>query len=424
MTNYRAAGALVLACLAVTAMAVTGVGSSQGPSSVGPQPTILSDDGAPGAVSGPSGDEPVRVGVIGTGFDPSNPALQGRIGSATRIGGPRLLAAPSGHGTAVAEIVAERSPDARLYLVSVGRAPTPERYERAVDWLLTQDVDVIVDAGSYFPRTAAGLDRIEQAADRAAQQGVAVVTSAGNYATRHWRGTAHRQGWVSFADDADRNRLGDGAIEGRVTLRLYWQGAADYDLYLYRSVTDGPDELVASSRREAGGAEAIDTTVSAGEYYVRVYAERGGEPVDLFAASHRLTHADASGSSLPPATVDGVISVGATGLDGERAFSSAGRDVTAPDGVETTAAGRFTGTSAATPLVGGTVSELIDADGDLSPSEIERVLRETADGPADRLDSDDALRRVRNETDGSDTRDRPKLDGGTPRDSYGFTASS
>lgn len=391
--------AVVVACLAVAAAVVAGLGGANTvESGDAPQPVIPDEERVPvEAVAVTDESETVRVGVIGTAFDRSNPALRGRVAAINQLGGPRLLSGPSDHGTAVAEIVAERSPAADLYLASVGRAPTPERYARAVDWLLAQDVDVIVDAGSYFPRTATGLDRIERAARRAAEEGIAVVTSAGNYATRHWRGTPREAGWVQFADGVGRNRLSDGSISGRVTLRLYWQGSADYDLYLYRRVANDPDELVAASRRETGGAEAIDTVVPEGEYYVRVYAESGGGvPLDLFAASHRLTHTSRRGSSLPPATVESVIAVGATAEDGERRYSSAGRDVTAPDGFRTTAAGRFAGSSAATPVVAGTVSTIIATDRDLTPSQIQRILTETADGSADRIDPDGAIRRVRN----------------------------
>lgn len=400
MVNWRAAGVV---WLVVAAAIVAGVGGADDVAPPdGPRP-VIPDQGviAGSTTTGPETGETVKVGVIGTRFDRSHPALTGRVGDARRIGGVRPFAAGGDHGTAIAEIVAERSPSATLYLAALGPAPTPDGYARAVEWLEGRDVDVIVDAGSYFPRTARGLDRIERVAEQAADDGVAFVTSAGNYANRHWRGTTDDRGWVSFASSATRNRLGTGAISGRVTLRLYWEGTTDYDLYLYRRVPDGEDRVVARSTREAGGAEAIDTVVGEGEYYVRVYADdAGGNTVDLFAANHRLAHADSAGSSLPPATSSDVIAVGAVGPDGERAYSSTTRDVTAPDGVETTAAGRLLGSSAAAPIVASTVTSMLVASDrrELSPTEIRRILTETADGSADRLDTAEALARVRNTT--------------------------
>lgn len=393
ITHNRTA---LVAGLVVTAVIVAGLGGANDVSrSAGPQP--VPDRSSVASVTAASGDE-IRVGVIGSRFDRSNPALAGQLGGIRRGGGIRPLATGSAHGTAVAEVVAERSPAATLYLAELGPAPSPEEYVRAVEWLTAHDVDVIVDAGSYFPRRAAGLDRIERAAEAAATDGVAYVTSAGNYANRHWRGTAADTGWVSFTPGSDANRLGREMTAGQVTLRLYWEGQADYDLYLYRRVPDGPDQLVAQSARDSGRAEAIDTVVTPGEYYVRVYAESGGVPVDLFAANNRLAHADSLNSGLPPATGSNVIAVGAADATGERAYSSDVRDVTATDGVRTTAAGRLVGSSAATPVVAGTVTSMLAAsDGQtLSPMEIHRILRETADGSADRLDSEAALARVDN----------------------------
>ncbi len=358
--------------------------------------------------------EVVRVGIIGSQFAADHPSLSGRVGSRARIGGsPALLRSGGGslHDTAVAEIVAERSPSATLYLVGIGSRPTATRYTSAVDWLLDREVDVIVDAGSYLPRTGRGLDRFESAAGRAATAGTVFVTSAGNYAQRHWRGRGDGTGWVSFGPTATRNYLGGtanrtndspaSAIRGPVTLRLYWTGEADYDLYLYREVSDGPDQIVASSIRRNGTAEAIDTVVTEGDYYVRVYNREGSAPVDLFAATHSLSHTSPGGSALPPATARGVISVGALGAGGRaRPYTSAGGDVSVPDGIETDVAGRFRGTSAAAPVVAGTVSSMVARTGGraLSPGEIARILRETADGRQNRLDPDAALARVDNET--------------------------
>ncbi|MFB6176952.1 MAG: S8 family serine peptidase [Halobaculum sp.] len=344
--------------------------------------------------------------MIGSAFDRDHPSLTGRVAAAHRIGGmPWFLQRrdPSLHDTAVAEIVAQRSPSANLYLAAVGRSPTPEQYTRAVNWLLARDVDVIVDAGSYFPRTSRGVEQFESAAARAAEAGAVFVTSAGNYADQHWRGRPSGTGWVSFAPGVKRNELGTGVVSGRVTLRLYWEGRADYDLYLYRDVPGPRDELVAKSARATGSTEAIDTVVPKGRYYVAVYARTGSVPVDLFAPGYSLAHADAAGSSLPPATARGVIAVGSVGPNGAlRAYTSSVRDVSAADGVQTDAVGEFSGTSAAAPIVAGTVSSMVAETDDekLSPSEIETILQQTATGEVNRVDADAAVARAANVTDG------------------------
>lgn len=350
--------------------------------------------------------ETVKVGVIGSAFDRDHPSLTGRVGAVQRIGGsPWFLQRrdPSLHDTAVAEVVTERSPSADLYLAGVGRSPTADQYSRAVDWLLTRDVDVIVDAGSYFPRTDRGVEQFETAAARAADSGAVFVTSAGNYAKQHWRGQSNGAGWLSFAPGVKRNELGDGLVSGRVTLRLYWEGRADYDLYLYRDVPGPNDELVAKSARESGRTEAIDTVVPSGNYYVAVHARSGSAPVDLFAPGYTLAHADPAGSSLPPATARGVIAVGSVGPNGAlRAYASSARDVSAADGIETDAVGEFSGTSAAAPIVAGTVSSMVAETDErkLSPRQVEAILRETATGKLNRIDADAAVARAANTTDG------------------------
>lgn len=353
-------------------------------------------------------DGTVRVGVVGSAFDPDHNSVARRVEGHRRLGGgPFGLQRTSGtsHDTAVAEIVAERSPSARLYLASVGASPTPDRYATAVDWLLANDVDVIVDAGSYFPRTDDAVRQFERVAGRAAGEGAVFVTSAGNYAERHWRGRVSDPGWVAFdRSGTTRNPLGEGVTDGRVTLRLYWEGDANYDLYVYRRVPGGPDELVASSTRDAGSVEAVDTRLSSGEYYVRVYGHGGTGTVDLFAARTQLGHTTATGSALPPATVDGVVSVGAVTDAGRvEPYSSDGEDVSAIDAVDTDAAGRFEGTSAAAPVVAGTVSTMVahaGSDG-VAPARVEEILRETADGRYDRVDPDQAVARARNATAGA-----------------------
>jgi hypothetical protein len=356
----------------------------------------------------PAGDDAVRVGVIGSAFGATE-ALEGRVAARYRTSGPRFGLVAGEHDAAVASVVARRAADSSLYLAAVGYEPTPAEYARAVDWLVGQDVDVIVDAGSYYPRTADGRDRIAGAAERATAAGTVVVTSGGNTARRHWRGDVTDAGWTAFdANGTQGNRLGDGPISGAVTLRLYWSGAGDYDLYLYRDVADDPDRVVAKSTRESGRAEAIDAVLPRGSYYVAVYArDPGGGSIDLFAARHRLAVAGANGSAVAPATAESAISVGAVGRDGRlTAYSPTDTDVRAPGTVTLPDGTSLEGTSAAAPAVAVAVAEMAAAAGDegLTPGQVERLLRETAsDG---RIDPEAAVAAVR-----ADNRTRGTHDG-------------
>lgn len=332
--------------------------------------------------------EGVTVGIVGESFDAEDPGIADRVAGHERFGGRLQAFRDTEHGTAVAEIVAGTAPESELYLAAVGPEPTTNRYDDAVRWLVERDVDVVVDAGSYFPKTTNASANLSRTAQYAIDNGAIYVTSAGNYAGHHWSGVGTESGWVNVSETGQANALGDGSISGRVSLRAQWDSSADYDLYLYRDMPGSDDPVVAkSTRRERGGMEAVDVAVPEGHYYVALYAHEGVDDpgtVELFSARHRLSNADAAGSVVAPTTGRGVITVGALGSDGSvRSYSSLGPDGTvdlsAPDGVKTNASGAFYGTSAATPFVGGAAA-LVASQGDVSPAETEYLLERTSRG--------------------------------------------
>jgi len=341
----------------------------------------------------------VSVGVIGQGFGASG-AIDSHVATRRQVGeAPESTA----HDTAVAEVVSETAPDANLYLAGVGRTPTPAEYAAAVEWLTARGVDVIVDSGSYFPSVAADERRITAAAERAADEGVVFVTSAGNYADRHWTGPGTTDGWVTFAGGDAANALADGdTLRGRVTVRLRWRSATDYDLYLYRRLPNGADRVVAKSVADEAGpgrtVEGIDVAVPRGQYYVAVYADGAATTsaatsgrVQVFAARHELEHATARGSMVAPATSERVVAVGAAANGEQLAYSSlsaAGTvDLTAPAGARTSADPTFAGTSAAAPYVAGTAALVKAAGRDPSPERVEAILERTADGEGETVDA-------------------------------------
>ncbi|MFW5939406.1 MAG: S8 family serine peptidase [Halolamina sp.] len=336
--------------------------------------------------AGVTGDD-VRVGVLGSQFAPAGSPIDDEVVGSRQFGGDeRELFADTTHDTAVAEIVTRTAPDADLYLASVGTDGSPERYERAVEWLRAKDVDVVVDSGSYFPTSPAGMAKLNEVAAETAENDTAFVTSAGNYADSHWAGMGE-SGWVSFENDTRYNTLGDGEISGTTSLRLYWTGDADYDLYLYRAES-GEDTLVAKSTGEDAGngshSEAIDARLPGGEYYVAVRGgpNASGTDVELFASNHELAISSENGGMVAPATAEGVIAVGAVdGVSGEpRPYSSTGPelDISAPDGAATSSAGDLYGSSAAAPLAAGTLALMLGENDRLSATGAEYVLRDSA----------------------------------------------
>ncbi|MFB6102582.1 MAG: S8 family serine peptidase [Haloplanus sp.] len=337
----------------------------------------------------------VDVGVIGRGFDTSG-VIAPHVVARRQVGDPARRTA---HDTAVAEIVSETAPSANLYLAGVGSTPTPAEYATAVQWLTDRGVDVIVDSGSYFPSVAADGRRITAAAERATAEGVVFVTSAGNYANRHWAGSGTDDDWVAFADGDAANALADGnRLRGRVTVRLRWRSAADYDLYLYRRLPNGPDRVVAKSVGDDTGpgrtVEGVDVAVPRGRYYLAVYADDPApesDRVQVFAARHRLEHTTAHGSMVAPATSERVVAVGAAANGEPAAYSSLSTggtvDLTAPGAARTGADATLAGTSAAAPYVAGTVALMASGEHDPSPARVEAILERTADGESDSLDA-------------------------------------
>lgn len=350
--------------------------------------------------------EGVKIGVIGSRFTADHPAIDDRVNDYRQFADDgRLLADGGAHDTGVAEIVGRTAPNASLYLAGVGSRATPETYEAAVDWLLANDVDVVVDSASYFPPDADGMDRMNAVAANASDD-VVFVTSAGNYAAHHWGGRVAASdsagGWVEFAPDTAYNFLGDGAVSGQVSLRLYWSGDADLDLYVYRNVAGADDPIVAKSAADQSGdgshAEAIDVSLPEGHYYVAVRRRSVGGPteLDLFAANNALAVTSSNGSMVAPATAEDVIAVGATDDAGQhRHYSSIGPllDISAPDGAYTEAAGELYGSSASAPVVAGTVALMVSQNGNLTPEQTTDLLKSTAreaDGHL-HLNADDAV---------------------------------
>ncbi|WP_224336232.1 S8 family serine peptidase [Haloprofundus halobius] len=328
----------------------------------------------------------VAVGVVGTSFDSEAASIRSHVAGHRRAVerstdggvavGPRR--SDGRHDTAVAAVVAETAPDTELYLAAVGDNPTPEEYERAVEWMMANDVSIVVDAGSYFSSDPTTNGRITAVAERAASNGTLFVTSAGNYANSQWVGEGPSEGWVNFSNETQGNRLAGGNVtRGTVSLRLSWNTSADYDLYLYRDRGGGPDPVVAKSVRRQNASndsapddanasgeswEAIDVSVPHGRYYVAVDAHNGSNESRLRLLSSRqsLEHTVSNGSVVAPATGDGVVAVGAVDADSGRAAQYSSRsdtfvDVWGPASVRTEF-GSLEGTSAAAPYVAGTAA--------------------------------------------------------------------
>lgn len=328
--------------------------------------------------------EGVKVGVIGASFGSHATLGSGVSDHATfhRSTAEPVPGTEANHGFQVASVVAGSAPDAELYLADVGHAPKPDEYRDAVEWLVKSDVDIIVDAGSYAPLDEPTRSVFGWAAEYTADADVLFVTSAGNFGNKHWSGTAVESGWVPVETTTEANQIGEGQIEGAVSLRLYWETNDRFDLYLFKHRSNAEDVVVASDER-AGGAAAIDATLPRGTYYAAIHAPEQVEDrtqLRLFSLTQPLRHTEPDGSVLEPAATDSVVAVGANAPNETlRADSSRlGSTMAGPGSVETTDE-TIVGTSAAAPYVAGTAALVKSTDGSLSSAETRDVLSETAE---------------------------------------------
>lgn len=356
--------------------------------------------------------EAMTVGVVGSGFRMSHPSVADQVRMYRMFSDP----GPPVHGTAVASVVADTAPDAKLHFAAVGPETSPAEYREAVDWLVESGADVVVDSGSYFGQPGDGTGSISAVASSVPDD-VTFVTSAGNYAQRHWSGTESPDDdspEVAFADGQTKNFLDGGtSLSGRISLGLQWNGSADYDLYLYRQTPAG--DWIWQSSETDGNAENISISVPKGQYYVSI--ERDGpapaEPTELsLFANRKLEHRTANGSLTAPATAPGVVAVGTTENGQAAPFSSRGPtddglgvDVVAPDDVAITGATLGNGTSFAAPYVAGAIALLRGEYPGLTTEAVVRAIKLSAvdvgvEGPDPatgygRLDAAAALARAR-----------------------------
>ena len=369
----------------------------------------------------------VSVGIVDpTGFDRESKAIAGHVAEARAFGAGSADETGEAHGTATAAVVSRTAPDADLYLT---RVDSVDSYRQAVDWLVREDVDVIVAPVSFYGQPGDGTGPVARSATRATERGSVFIAPAGNLAQSHWSGQytteTVQNRTVAFTNGSRKNYIRGGT---EITVWLSWERAhadEDYTVELYR--TNGTDaRLVARSQPYRGDDvpnERIVADVRPGDYYlvVRGPASPTGARLRLVSPTHDLQHSSTRNSIVAPGTARKVITVGAynSRVKQLEPFSSRGPTVDERTGVDIVAPDRqfaaaapdgFVGSSAAVPYVGGTAALLVEANESLSPRETERLLeRTTRDVGRPGLDNETghgavrpvrAVRTAQNRTDG------------------------
>lgn len=394
--------ATVLAVVSVLA-AATGTGLLVGqPGSDSPEIRTDESVGDPYASLHEAGltGENVSVGIVEpTGFEPDAAAAESVV-AARAFGDGKTLTngGANDHGRAVVATVSTIAPDAELYLAAFG----DERdFRDAAGWLADQNVDVVVLPTSFYGKSGDGTARSTQVVSRLARDAV-VIAAAGNGGDGHWRGAYDpRNGSETRLEHPETGEPVRLEVSGeRTQVWLGWSSLDEqYRLRIERNGTTVatsdpyPDDVVPNER--------IDASLADGSY--ELYVEGGenatGTRLRVESPTDRLTPADPTGSIVAPATARGVVAVGAydTRRDRVPAYSSRGPTADGRNGLDVVASespprptGRdATGTSYAAARIGGVTALLLSADGDLSSTEVERVLEATARdvGPPGRDDA-------------------------------------
>ena len=319
------------------------------------------------------------------------------------------------HATIVSESLLDIAPDVTLYIanpVSRGDLKT------AVDWLISQDVDVINHSISRSwdgpgDGTSPFTDSPLRSVDAAVSGGIMFANSAGNNGNSSWFGTwsdPDNNGFMNFRDDADLNafRLEAG---DRLTAQLRWSdswGGADTDLDLrlyYNGEVAAASENVQSGGSQHVPREVLDVTVRvSGVFGLAVGRYEGDIPdwIQLQALTgQRLNFFSEGGSITNPAESanPGMLAVGAThhwDTNTIASYSSRGPTTdgrTKPDIVGVACASVvgmqaidlpngercwFSGTSQASPHVAGLAALVKDAFPAYTPQQIAGYLKTNA----------------------------------------------
>jgi PKD repeat protein len=365
-------------------------------------PVINADDYS--SAMGTSG-EGVKVAILDRGFDGVyDLQASGELPSDATLMSFRADGIIDGitvHGTACAEIVYDIAPDATYYMVSFN---TDTEFLNAVDWLESEEVNVISNSNSFFNTGAYdGSSDISQRIATARSNGILWTNSGGNSVEQHWEGTFENDGsgfhvWDSGSGEIV-NSFGHLSIGTIIRAFLSWNNwdpysTNDYDLCLkYRPNATSPWEdidVCSTADQSSGGLppteEIIFETTNLGIYGIQVQKVSGSDQyLEIFTPLHTLydtiplTYSVPMSSVQTPSDSTGAISVGAVDVNdysesGLEHYSSHGPtnstgggapdynngsrtkpDIAGPTRVSTASGGIyiFWGTSAATPHTAG-----------------------------------------------------------------------
>ncbi len=353
--------------------------------------------------NGVTGDG-AKVGIIDSAFDISNPTIQDNVVATQSY---TQLQKSGAHGTSVAEIVTRTAPESDLYLVS---ADTELQVEQAFEYLINQNVDIIVASWGYVQVEDDGDHFLTDDVNRAQQNDILFVASAGNSAQTHWEGDFQSTDEDSFHEwegERELNCLPDCNSEfdgGPVTVYVRWEDqgqSSEYQTALYNPIQQeyiAYKNTLGETQTNKYAKLSANVQPQAVDLVVRNTAGPADDEIEVIVSSgpREMQYTVPESSISAPSDVPSAFTVAAyeVGLsriapyssqgptdDGRRGIDVTGyTNIAVENGLYGTVPFTFGGTSAAAPYVGG-VAALIEENqaGDSTPTELATTLRSSSD---------------------------------------------
>ncbi len=304
------------------------------------------------------------------------------------------------HGTAVAEIVYDMAPDARLYLIKIG--DTLDLID-AKNYAINHGIKII-NHSLVFPNTnfydgKCWFSYPVCTANNADANNILWVNAAGNSATKHYEATftdIDGDGWHNVSGT---NETIDIFANAGDTIKVYLTWNAwpvthqDYDLALYFNSILVEESTTRQTGTQTPTEEIVYSVTTTGTYALSIkqFNATFNHRLELYSNLHALTPSVASSSLLSPADADGAIAVGAIDQNDwvtgdQEPFSSQGPtndgrikpDICGPDGISNDVNGTFFGTSASCAHVAGAAALILSRNQICSASELTNVLTASA----------------------------------------------